>query len=140
MPRRSCLLAVVAAGAIGVGCAHSRGASPVAVPPQETAMVPIVENWALVEGRAELYQAAEQEAQARLTVRIERVSTVERAPGSPYPHFLDGREGSTIVVSLPAPAAAKLAGASGHVVRLRVRRGARQDVFFAHPDDVAILR
>jgi hypothetical protein len=138
MPRRTPSFAAVAIGAMALACASS-GESPGAqAAPEETTMAPIVENWALVEGRVEAFQPADAAAQARLTLRVDRQSSVERIPGALYPNFLEGREGSTIVISVPEPAAATLADSVGRAVRLRVRRGGRQDAYFAHPEGVVI--
>lgn len=103
-------------------------------------MVTIVENWALVEGRVEQWQGGGASAPAILVLAVERVSVVERSPGEAYPNFAEGREGTTLRVQVPADAAGRLEVAPGQRMRVRVRRGRGADEFFAHPDEIAVLR
>ena len=102
-------------------------------------MVSIVENWSYVDGRIEDVRPGDGGAVA-ITVRVARVAAVERSAGTFYPNFAEGREGSALRIRLPEPAARKLAPAVGQTVRARVRRGQAPDEFFAHPDDVSVIR
>jgi len=103
-------------------------------------MATIVENWGVVEGRVEQWQRGGADAPAVLTLAVERVSSVERSPGVSYPNFVEGREGATIRVRVPADAARRLEVAAGQRVRVRVRRGRGADEFFAHPEEITVIR
>ena len=103
-------------------------------------MATIVENWGLVEGRVEQWQRGGADTPSMLTLTVERVSAVERSPGAAYPNFVEGREGMTIRVRVPDDAARRLEVAPGQRVRVRVRRGRGADEFFAHPDEITVVR
>ena len=74
-------------------CAASAPPPPVQAAGEErdSAMVQIVENWALVEGLVENWQPASAGGRAVLTLRVDRVTPVEQATGRFYPNFLEGR-------------------------------------------------
>lgn len=103
-------------------------------------MATIVENWGLVEGRVEHWQRGNADTPPVLTLAVEGVSAVERSPGVPYPNFVEWREGTTIRVRVPDDAARRLDVAPGQRVRVRVRRGRGADEFFAHPNEITVLR
>jgi hypothetical protein len=100
-------------------------------------MVQIVENWAVLEGQVEGWQPASAGTRAILTLRVSRVTPVERSAGSFYPNFLEGREGASVQVVLPETTGGPMA--TGDRVRVRVRRGQQPDQFFAHPEGVTAL-
>jgi hypothetical protein len=98
-------------------------------------MTQIVENWSRLSGRVEAWDPpTHANDEGILTVRVAQVGSVATENGAAYPNLLDGVNGTTVRIRVPAAAVPRIRARPDEEVTLVVRRGRSPDRLFAHPE------
>jgi hypothetical protein len=96
-------------------------------------MVPIVQNWADIEGNIDDVRPSEHLPDfVTARIAVKRVNAVQGMP-----NLFAGTSGTTLEVNIPADLVRKNALHKGQVISLRVRKGG-PDNAFAHPDSLRV--
>ena len=98
-------------------------------------MTQIVENWSRLSGTVESWDPPKNpNDQGILTVHVEQVGSVAKEHGAAYANLLEGVNGTTVRIRVPAAAVPRIRARPGEGVTLVVRRGRSLNLLFAHPE------
>ena len=99
----------------------------------------IVENWSRIHGRVEAWEPPQKAGgPGALTIVVERVDDVASPDGSPHRNLLADATGTTVHVTVPASAAARVQPRKGSTAVVDVRRGKSPDQLVAHPERITL--